>query len=471
MFVLILFQTKKHKKNHVKRPMNAFMVWSQLERRKIIQRNPDAHNAEISKNLGRKWRTLSEEERQPFIDEAERLRLLHQKEYPDYKYKPKKKGKLPGMTAAAPIKTMPTPRPKLTRTPAKPRAMPANKKWTSSSNNNNNNTKGTSILRKLVHVMEESNDQQLVTICLEREEDEEEEEEVLFEMDFLSSGTAVSPQGRVPLSPGCPISPLLPDLHSIYEEVAAATATAREDAVPQTREDAAAARRSSLLPNKQRQPDGGGGDTVAITPQQDNRRPPILFQSSPGYAVHMLSADTSFSHSPQARMMAASDPLAILTPAEAKPRIGAETEDLWRRLGLSCVFPVLERKSLTEEEEEKLNAVKKEQSTANLRIAFHNMKQEQTEVVEMEEEVGMLMVKEEEELAELQDIADLLEVPEDLGCLENWEALASAAVPPPSAANFSLCAAAHAQFDFGGEELWAGTAKTDLEWMESLIRL
>lgn len=86
-------QTKKHKKNHVKRPMNAFMVWSQLERRKIIDRNPDAHNAIISKNLGAKWRTLTEEERQPFIDEAERLRLLHQKEYPDYKYKPKKKEK------------------------------------------------------------------------------------------------------------------------------------------------------------------------------------------------------------------------------------------------------------------------------------------------------------------------------------------------------------------------------------------
>ena len=73
--------------------MNAFMVWSQLERRKIIEINPDAHNAEISKNLGKLWRVLSDEQRQPFIDEAERLRLLHQKEYPDYKYKPRKKTK------------------------------------------------------------------------------------------------------------------------------------------------------------------------------------------------------------------------------------------------------------------------------------------------------------------------------------------------------------------------------------------
>ena len=73
------FQTKKHPVNHIKRPMNAFMVWSQLERRKIVENNPDKHNAEISKELGRRWKLLDEEARQPYIDEAERLRLLHQK--------------------------------------------------------------------------------------------------------------------------------------------------------------------------------------------------------------------------------------------------------------------------------------------------------------------------------------------------------------------------------------------------------
>lgn len=73
--------------------MNAFMVWSQLERRKIIEVTPDKHNAEISKELGRRWKLLPEDARQPYIDEAERLRILHQKEYPDYKYKPRKKPK------------------------------------------------------------------------------------------------------------------------------------------------------------------------------------------------------------------------------------------------------------------------------------------------------------------------------------------------------------------------------------------
>ena len=91
-----MLQTKKHKLNHIKRPMNAFMVWSQLERRKIIEVTPDKHNAEISKELGRRWKLLPDEARQPYIEEAERLRILHQKEYPDYKYKPRKKPKSSG---------------------------------------------------------------------------------------------------------------------------------------------------------------------------------------------------------------------------------------------------------------------------------------------------------------------------------------------------------------------------------------
>jgi hypothetical protein len=83
----------KKRVNRVKRPMNAFMVFSQLERRKIVQLAPDMHNAEISKYLGARWKRLSEIERRPFIDEAERLKMLHLREYPDYKYKPRKRAK------------------------------------------------------------------------------------------------------------------------------------------------------------------------------------------------------------------------------------------------------------------------------------------------------------------------------------------------------------------------------------------
>ena len=73
--------------NHVRRPMNAFMIFSQQQRPLIHQQHPNCDNRAVSKMLGERWYSLSPLAKTSFHKLASQLKQDHFKANPDWKWR------------------------------------------------------------------------------------------------------------------------------------------------------------------------------------------------------------------------------------------------------------------------------------------------------------------------------------------------------------------------------------------------
>ncbi|KAL8915098.1 MAG: hypothetical protein Q9171_000401 [Xanthocarpia ochracea] len=85
----------------VPRPRNAFILYRQHHQARVVAQNPGLANPEISKVIGDHWRQAPPDIKQHWKNLAEEEKIRHQRQYPDYRYQPRRSGRNNSLSSAS----------------------------------------------------------------------------------------------------------------------------------------------------------------------------------------------------------------------------------------------------------------------------------------------------------------------------------------------------------------------------------
>ncbi|GMT06289.1 hypothetical protein PENTCL1PPCAC_28463 [Pristionchus entomophagus] len=77
---------KRDDKTHIRRPMNAFMIFSKRHRPLVHAKHPSRDNRTVSKILGEWWYALAPEQKQEYHELAAQVKEAHQRAFPDWRW-------------------------------------------------------------------------------------------------------------------------------------------------------------------------------------------------------------------------------------------------------------------------------------------------------------------------------------------------------------------------------------------------